>query len=167
MSTSKTIVIKDSKRLKIGFSFGAALYYRETSKFCSLGHICLCLKPDGALFSDEYVVFYNQTCSPNGAITYFDGEYESADPYEEVFLIQLDCLPEEIKELVFVVKMFAPEFSNHIVNVEAGEINAHYDLPNKSRGKKDNMTRVLVRIHKETEWVMDVCEDFVDIDTLI
>ena len=129
MSTRKTVIIKDSKRLKIGFSFGAASYYREMSSFCPLGHICWCLNPDGTLLSEKYVVFWNQTSSPDGAITYYD-EYESADPYEEVFLIQLDLLPAGIKELVFVVKMFAPEFSNHIVKLEAETINAQYNLPN-------------------------------------
>ena len=109
MSTRKTVIIKDSKRLKI-----AASYYRETSSFCPLGHICWCLNPDGTLLSEKYVVFWNQTSSPDGAITYYD-EYESADPYEEVFLVQLDLLPAGIKELVFVVKMFALEFSNHMI----------------------------------------------------
>lgn len=166
MSTRKTVIIKDSKRLKIEFSFGTASYYRETSSFCPLGHICWCLNPDGTLFSEKYVVFWNQTSSPDGAITYYD-EYESADPYEEIFLIQLDLLPAGIKEFVFVVKMFAPEFSNHIVKLEAETINAQYNLPNLSKEKAKNMSRVLVRIHRETEWVLDVCEDFIDIDTLI
>lgn len=166
MSTRKTVIIKDSKRLKIGFSFGAASYYREMSSFCPLGHICWCLNPDGTLLSEKYVVFWHQTSSPDGAITYYD-EYESADPYEEVFLIQLDLLPAGIKELVFVVKMFAPKFSNHIVKLEAETINAQYNLPNLSKEKEKNMSRVLVRIHRETEWVLDVCEDFIDIDTLI
>ena len=66
-----------------------------------------------------------------------------------------------------MVKMFAPEFSNHIVKLEAETINAQYNLPNLSKEKEKNMSRVLVRIHRETEWVLDVCEDFIDIDTLI
>lgn len=167
MPTSKTIILKGENRLRIGFSFGAASYYRETSSFCPMGHICLCLKSDETIYSEAYVVFYNQTQAPDGSIVCYDGEYESADPYEEVFLVQLDRLPAEIKELVFAVNLVAAEYSNHIVNLEAGAINAHYDLPNKSKGKPQNMTRVLVRIHKEIEWILDVCEDFIDIDTLI
>lgn len=167
MPTSKTIILKGENSLKIGFSFGAASYYRETSSFHPMGHICLCLKSDGTIYSEEYVVFYNQTHAPDESIVCYDGEFESADPYEEVFLIQLDLLPAGIKELVFVAKMFAPEFSNHIVKLETETINAQYDLPNLSKEKEKNMSHVLVRIHRETEWVLDVCEDFIDIDTLI
>lgn len=153
--------------MKIGFSFGAAGYYHETSSFTPMGHICWCLKPDGTLFSDKFVIFYNQTVSPNEAISYFDdGKLGGNDPYEEVFLIQMDMLPAEVKELVFTVKFFAPEYSSHIVNVEAGTMYAHFDLTNKSRGKEDAL-RVLARLHKESEWILDICEEFREIDDLL
>ena len=97
------------ENIKIGFSFGAAEYYRETSSFCPFGHICLCLKSDGTLFSEKYVTFWDQNSTPDGAITYSEDEGEN--PYEEVFSIGLNRLPTEISELMFVVKSFCMTYS--------------------------------------------------------
>jgi len=153
--------------IKIGFSFGAAEYYRKNANFCPFGHICLCLKSDGKLFSEEYIAFYNQTSTPDGAITYSDGEDEGNDPYEEVFSIDLNRLPAEINELMFVVKDFLPEFSNHVVKFSSEAIQKQYDLPNKNKTKEPNTDRVLIRLCRNSGWVVKVCEEFCDIGSLM
>lgn len=149
--------------IKIGFSFGAAEYYRETSSFCPFGHICVCLKSDGTLFSEEYVTFWNQSSTPDGAITY--SEDESDNPYEEVFSIGLNHLPSEISELMFVVKSFRHEFSNHMVRLRFGATQKQYDLPNKN--KEIFTERVLIRLRRNNGWTAEVCEEFCDIDYLL
>ena len=149
--------------IKIGFSFGAAEYYRETSSFCPFGHICLCLKSDGTLFSEKYVTFWDQNSTPDGAITYSEDEGEN--PYEEVFSIGLNRLPTEISELMFVVKSFRHEFSNHVLRLCFGATQKQYDLPNKN--KEIFTERVLIRLRRNSGWIAEVCEEFCDIESLL
>ncbi len=151
--------------IKIGFSFGAAEYYRETSSFWPFGHICLCLKSDATLFSEEYVIFWDQISSPDGTIMY--SEDEGDNPYEEIFSIDLNRLPTEISELMFVVKSFRHEFSNHVVRFSSGAIYKQYNLPNKNGTKEPNTERVLIRLRRINGWIIEVCEDFYDIDSLM
>lgn len=151
------------ENIKIGFSFGAAEYYRETSSFCPFGHICLCLKSDGTLFSEKYVTFWDQNSTPDGAITYSEDEGEN--PYEEVFSIGLNRLPTEISELMFVVKSFRHEFSNHVLRLCFGATQKQYDLPNKN--KEIFTERVLIRLRRNSGWIAEVCEEFCDIESLL
>lgn len=155
--------LSNVENIKIGFSFGAAEYYRETSSFCPFGHICLCLKSDGTLFSEEYVIFWDQNSTPDGAITYSEDEGEN--PYEEVFSIGLNRLPAEISELMFVVKSFRHEFSNHVLRLCFGATQKQCDLPNKN--KEIFTERVLIRLRRNNGWLAEVCEEFCDIESLL
>lgn len=155
----------NGESIKIGFSFGAAEYYRETSSFCPFGHMCLCLKSDGMLLSKEYVAFWNQTSTPDGTILY--SEDEGDNPYEEVFSIELNRLPAEISELMFVVVSFRHEFSNHVVRLTSGATQKQYDLPNKNGTKEPNTERVLFRLRRKNGWIAEVCEEFCDIESLM
>lgn len=165
LSKSTTVELGDTKRLRIGFSFGSATYYHETSSFSPMGHICFGLKQDGELFSEEYVVFYNHTSTPDKEIVYVDGD--SLNPYEERFIIDLRCIPDEVSELMFVMIQIMPEFSDHIVKLHAESLITRYALPNKNEAKEKNVERVLVRLRRNNGWIADICEEFCDIESLI
>ena len=92
-------------------------------------------------------------------------EDESDNPYEEVFSIRLNRLPSEISELMFVVKSFRHEFSNHMVRLRFGVTQKQYDLPNKN--KEIFTERVLIRLRRNNGWIAEVCEDFCDIESLV
>lgn len=50
----------------------------------------------GRALSDEHLVFFNQLSSPDGAVTYVDGDAEQLE-------VDLDAVPAEVTSIVFVV----------------------------------------------------------------
>ncbi len=160
-----TNALRKAKHVKIGFSFGAASYYRETSSFSPFGHICFCLKSNNTLFSEEYIAFYNQDSVPDDVITYTDGN--SDNPYEELFVVQLDRLPTEIEALLFVSIMHLPEYSDHIVRIEMNDTIYKFYLRNLNGIKPQDKHRVILRIRRNDGWVAEFCEEFCDTVALL
>lgn len=60
---------------------------------------CFGVDADGKLSNEQYMVFYNQTASPNGEIRY------SAEGNKSSFRIHLSRLPKEIAKLVFTLSI--------------------------------------------------------------
>lgn len=50
----------------------------------------------GRALSDEHLVFFNQLVSPDGAVTYVEGDAEQIE-------VDLDRVPEEVSSIAFVV----------------------------------------------------------------
>ena len=93
---------------------GSAVY-----DFCCFG-----VDATNKLSDERYMVFYNQTRSPEGEISF---QQHSAQPAEAEFRCQLSRLPQSINKLVFTVSIDGPglmrEIASHTLSIRQNNQN--------------------------------------------
>lgn len=152
-------------KVTLDFSFEAAPKYCAMSKFVPFGHIAICLN-QGKLFADSYVVFWSQSNSDNNEVLY--SEPDIPDTYVDRFQVDLAGLPNEIDTILFAVKRFAPEYSDHIVSVTYdNEEPFQLKIKNGFSKYNDSEIRTLLKMSRETCWRVDLFEGQIDIDALL
>lgn len=110
---------------------------------------CFGVDADGKLSDDRYMVFYNQTSSPSGEITY--DHTDSSDKY----CVKLNALPESINKLVFTVSI---DGDSHMSDINSHKItlmqNNNIILETELSGKDFQNEKAIIgiEIYKKTEW---------------
>jgi tellurium resistance protein TerD len=86
--------------------FLIGLGWEMTSKNLDLDASVFIIGANGKLFSDEYLVFYNNLNSPDGALKHLgDNRTGSEEEDDEVILVNLDLLKAEATELIIAVSI--------------------------------------------------------------
>ena len=72
------------------------------------------LGKNGKLLAEEYVVFYNNLKSPDGAIEHLgDNRTGMGDDDDEMILVNLDKVSPDAKQILITVSIHATEIKNH------------------------------------------------------
>ena len=110
---------------------------------------CFGLSAEEKLIDEDYLVFYNQTQTPNGAIKYIEAHNKAT------FQLNLRALPEYIHKLAFTVSMdgegAVSEMSeHHFCLSQNGREFFHFAIDGSHF--KNELTFVSGEIYKKNEW---------------
>ncbi len=112
-------------------------------------HSCFAVDSGGRLSDERYMIFYNQTGSPNGEIEYT--EYGK----KALFTVNLDILPDKINKLVFTVSIDGKgtmgQIKAHEFKLIQGEGDAVLFCLNGQDFKQERAI-ITVEIYKKQEW---------------
>ncbi len=130
------------------------------------GYICLCVKDDGTPYSEDFVVFWANTSSPNKEIV-CEGD-NGLDPYSEKFSLNLNSLPDEVHEILFCIERFLADDSDFEVELNDGdEKGFHTFITNEFGYYVEPKTVLVLKLIKEEKWKAHFFSDEIDALSLI
>lgn len=165
MEITSDIIKRLKGTLHVCITFSDAEVYRETSSFMPYSYFCLGLDKNGDMVSEEYSVGPNWPRSKNGEMLFLE---EDLSPYEDQFIINLDKIPTEIQELLFIVVRHLNEKSDHLVTVSTmGRTLFNQRFPNLFCDVSDIRSCKLFSIKYSDGWMLERINRLLDIEELI
>lgn len=158
--------ISKTDAISVNMCFANAGEYAKKSNFAPYGYICICVKDDGMPYSEDYVVFWANTSSPNKEIV-CEGD-DGEDPYAERFTLNLDILPNGVREVLFCVRRYLTDESDFVVDLYSGkEKILHSCITNKFGWYVKPETVLVLKLIKEEKWRAVFFCDEIDIFALL
>lgn len=114
---------------------------------------CFGVDESEKLSDERYMVFYNQTASPQGEITY------SAQGSENIYMVNLTALPENIAKLVFTLSIDGAGTMGEITSARIDIIQSGKNIIELTLSGKDfkNEKAIIgLEVYKKTVWRMNV-----------
>jgi tellurium resistance protein TerD len=126
-SLNLTKTLPSLKKILIG------LGWEMTSKNLDLDASIFVIGDNGKLLSDDYLVFYNNLKSPDGALQHLgDNRTGSEEDDDEIILANLDLINPNASELVIAVSIYEALVRNHTFGLLKDAYIRIYDVEQKS-----------------------------------